>query len=187
MFYIGLIDDPTAMDWLHRVKREMLADLFRDGKLVVPGHVKADMEPPSDTLEEAPLPPKLSLCVYTYKGEEKTPKGLAVPDHVLKTWCMHAKYGETFTKYLEDTKELAEAEGEATTGTSTPVKRAGGQEDLGPSAKKAKMEPGDLLEYGSIPGTILMEVPFVSSKTAGSNKPTGGGWEKCGGATRTKR
>jgi hypothetical protein len=45
VFYIGAGEDTTTLEWLRKTKRDELADLFGDDKLIVPGHVKAPKAP----------------------------------------------------------------------------------------------------------------------------------------------
>ena len=40
-FYFGAGEDTTTLEWMRKMKRDELAELFGDDKIVVPGHVKA--------------------------------------------------------------------------------------------------------------------------------------------------
>ena len=40
-FYFGAGEDTTTLEWLQKTKRNDIAELFGDDKLVIPGHVKA--------------------------------------------------------------------------------------------------------------------------------------------------
>ena len=94
-FYVGLTDCPITKEWAEVSKTEVIAQLFLDGKIAIPGFAKPVSEFPADLLEKEPVAPILKVLT---SGAGLHPQ---IPESVRKTWAGHDQFGEAFEKMLE--------------------------------------------------------------------------------------
>jgi hypothetical protein len=162
LFYAAVTHDLSVLDWMHRVKVEYVADRFREGSIVVPGHQKANLEPPLATVDDMPSQPNLKVLGFWFKTpEDKLPSGIQVPDVIQKAWYSHPRWGPAFVSLLEEfTAEFGEPP--AAADTSSNRKRASTAADLEQaSPKKPKqVDPSNLVDFEKIKGVSLMDIPL---------------------------
>ena len=133
-YYRGFTSCDDEKEWADDLVQRHIRDAFLQGKCNIPGHNPMPAEMPSEMLEDAPTKPTLHAMAW---GEGIH---LKLPDHVLRKWHDHNRFGDRFQDWYKST-EAQHALGKAEEDTQTPRKRTGnGDNTTTPPPKKAKTD-----------------------------------------------
>ena len=101
LVYFTHTDDPRVQDWFMSVKTLDVAHSFQNGLLKVPGFAKPQAEVPAEILASAPPLPHMHVMVVDSPGADFQPGTVKVPEHVLKQWYDHPKFGAGFREVVD--------------------------------------------------------------------------------------
>ena len=100
--YTNICHDDVQSEWLLSIKKDLVADEFQSGKLIVNGFTPLGDQPPLEHFEKAPELPDLKLCSWhkTASTTENDKYVLCLPTGTYQSWFHHDTYSDEFGKCI---------------------------------------------------------------------------------------
>ena len=167
LFYIGMCDSMTEMQWVQQHMERSMAQKIANGEIAVPGFTAKPLECPADLLGDPPALPHLANIILG--GARKLQP--QVPNTILKTYLQHPKFGAEFEKMLNNfNDEFGIPEPDCKVDDDeklrTPSKKRGVPNDSATPTtnKKVKANPLTLTELKDLTDALKCECAVPSFK-----------------------